>query len=587
MEIMEEILGLYQELRSLVGENSLGLEFCQQIHRIFQETIDHIPEGTRLVIRPAGAATRKLLELYDFSEKNIIGIVSPSDHGNNFCGYPCFTMDSFSYRSCDCVIISSFHHHQEIKEELKTHNIPYIDFYDALEKRGIRLCVPHHFYELCPQLIVNYFYLRYLWSEAGPQREIALNELLQIAVECMDFPLISNIYQECGGENGEFPLLKAVWGKSKQLLDCIQNKLSERKQKDIIWFWTDSVPYNMLHCLPETAKLSQQGTFFQRAHTHTPYTASTMLSTFCNILPIDNFPQNQEKIDSKNSPLIQFLENMGYKVRVIGDLGLSIGKEHLLEVSEFLSCNMKWWEGIIDLLQSPEPCFYLFQFMESHPPSFVPNLKEAVDLFKANRTQQKVQFETALGYLDQCLLLYHKLLGDKTQIFFSDHGQPLWGSPWTDQQLHPYCFVVGENIPKKTVTRFFPYKNFEKFVQWLVDPVHFSMDDVCADEVIFQDIDFGNPAMIDRFIKEGRIRNGIAYRGILNYDYKYVINPLGEEFFYQIHQDGSEELVPLKDLALRDELRSKSGTVFLDINRYDEFRYVRKLYDLIKLQEVQ
>lgn len=590
---MEEILELYQELRSLFGENDFGADLCQQIHRIVQETIDQIPDGTRIAIRPAGKDTRKLLELYEFNGKNIIGIVNRRNREDGFCGYPCYTTDSFSAKMCDCVIIFSFYYRQEFKEELEKLHVPYIDLYDELEKWGIRLRVPYHFYESTPHVVVNYYYLRYQQSEAGSQREIALNALLQVAVEYKDFALISSIYQDCGGENGEFSLLRDVWRKSKQLLDCLQNKLQERKQKDIVIFWTDAVPYDLLHCLPETMELSKQGTFFQRAYTHTPYTEATMHSLFCNTLPIDDFPQYWEKIESRNSPLLQFLENEGYKVRVVGSLGLSMGKEHLIEINSQQPCNIKWWEGILDLLQSPEPCFYIFYFMESHEPCFVPVLEEPFDIkgpyeiaSSELQRQRDIQVRTALGYLDQCLNVFHELLGNKTQVFLSDHGIYFDGDGyWMEQRLHSYCFVVGENMPKTTVTRFFPYRNFEKFIRWLVDSAHFSLDDICMDEVIFQDIDFYNPILIDYVIRIGNAKIGVSYRGVLNYNYKYVINALGEEYFYQMQPDGSEKLVPLKDPALRNELRGKAGTKFLDIYQYDEFRHSRRLYDYIKSTE--
>lgn len=582
---MEEIFNLYRDLRSLFSENDLMVDFCQQIHRILQETIDQIPDGARIAIRPAGEDTRKMLELYDFSKKNVIGIVDRKHFWENYCGYPCYTTDSFPTESCDYVIISSHYYRQEIKDELETLRIPYIDFYDELEKRGIQLCVPYHLYELYPQLVVNHFYLRYLRSETGPERETALNALLQIAVECKDFAFISSIYQGCGGENGESHLLKTVWRRSKRLLDRIQDKLRERKQKDIVLFWTDSVPYNRLHYFPETMELSKQGIFFQRAYANTPHTNPVLRSMFRNMLAIDDFPQNQEKIDSRNSSLIQFMEHEGYKVRLVGDSARAMGKEHLIDIGGlFEPCGTKWWKGIVDLLQSPEPCFYIFHFLESHGPFFVPDLKEPVNIGVATKTQLEEQIKSAFGYLDRCLLFYHKLLGNKTQIFLGDHGFSsclMTQRRFDDQSMHSYCFVVGENIPQKTVTRFFPYINFEKFVRWIVDSEHLSLDDVCTDEVIIQDTDYYSPDLIDSFIRKGDEKYGVAFRGIINYDCKYAINSLGEEFFYPIQQDGSEKVVPLEDSALRTELRDKAGTDFLDIYQYDKFRFSRKLYDSI------
>lgn len=578
---MEEIFKLYQDLCGLFGEDDPETEFRQQIHCIIQEAIDKIPDEDRIAIRPAGRETELMLKQFDFSGKNIIGIVNRSSREDGFCGYPCFTADSFSTESCDCMIVCSFRNHQEIREELELLHIPFIDVYDLLEKHGIQLHDTYLCYDYTHE-VVNYFYYRYLWSKANTQREIALNELLQIAVKYKDFALISNIYQDCGGENGEFPLVKIVWEKSKRLLDCIQNNLQERKQKDIVLFWTDAVPYNMLHFLPETMELSKQGTFFQRAYPNTPFTNSVLLAMFCNMVPIDDFPQNQVKIDSSNSPLIQFLENEGYKIRFVGDSKRAMGSEHLLAVKEEQTCNMKWWEGIVDLLQSPEPCFYIFHFMETHTPCLVPGVKEVTDQTKLTQAQWEVIFRKVCGYLDQCLCFYHKMLGNKTQVFLSDHGQGvLYGTRWEEQILHSYCFAVGKDIPKITVTRFFPYKNFGMFIQWLVDPVRFPLDDVCMDEMFFQDVDYYNPWIIDKCIKDDNAKYGIAYRGIINYEYKYVINALGEEFFYRMQQDVSEEPVPLEDPALRAELRDKAGSTFLDIYRYDKFFHTRKLYDFI------
>lgn len=582
---MEEVFKLYQELRSLFSENDPVEEFRQQIHRIVQETIDQIPDGTRIVIRPAGKDTARMLELFDFSRKNVVGIVDQKYCKDDYCGYPCYTAGSFPVELYDCVIISNYYYRHEIKEELETLRVPYIDFFDELEKRGIQLQVPYYFYEEYPQIAVNYFYLQYLRSEVGPQREIALNTLLQIAVEYKDFVLISKIYQGCGGEDGKFPILKDVWRKTQHLLDCIQNKLHERKQKDIILFWTDQVPYSRLHYFPETMKLSKQGTLFQRAYASAPHTNPVLRSMFRGMLSIDDFPQNQEKIDSGNSSLIRFMENKGYKVRLVGGTRLVMGKEHLIAIGDdlFETCGVKWWKGIVDLLRSSEPCFYLFHFMESHMFYSVPDLEKPTLVTMLSEAQQELQVKAAFGYLDQCILLYHQLIGNKTQIFLSDHGYPIFGqsAAWNEQWLHPYCFVVGENIPKITVTRFFPYTNFEKLVQWIVDPTHHSLDDVCADEVTIQDTDYYSPMMIDELIRGDGEKYGLAFRGIFNYNYKYVINSLGDESFYQMQPDGTEKQVPLEDLALREELRDKAGTKFLDVYQIDKFCHTRKLYESI------
>lgn len=581
---MEHILRLYDELYRFLGAKRPGEALCRKIRQIIGETIEAVPSGARVGIRACGVHTEALLAEFDFSQKNVVGVFDRQAIDKTYCGYSCYSAQQIPELGCEYIIISSYVFRHEIREELRECNVQAIDLYGELEKRGISLRRPYYDYEPGFPMALNYFYLEYLRSKGGPRREQALIEALQAAVECKDFVMVHRIYEENGGEQGEYPILVEAWHKTKSLLHAIRQAVKARQQKDIAVFWTDAVSFGrMMEYMPEMKARAEGGCFFQRAYTHTPYTNPTLRAMFRGLLPIDDFAETQVKIDGENSPLIQYLEGKGYGVKLITDSGRAIGSRYVIEAKRNILCHEKWWMGLLSFLASPKPCFYIFHFLiESHIPTLTPDLQAfAGDIYKKSDALE-CQTRTALAYLDQSLTLFNWLLGGKIQVFLSDHGDSLQGSHhWLDERIHAYCLAVGEGISPQRVSRFFQYRHFLQFAQWLVEPDKYSLDEACTDWAVFQDVDFYDPYRVALFIRRGVPKEAIAYRGVVDYGHKYAINGVGEEFFYRYGQDAAEEPAILENGALRAELREKCKDTFLDISQIAKFQYSRKLYESI------
>jgi len=193
--------------------------------------------------------------------------------------------------------------------------------------------------------------------------------------------------------------------------------------------------------------------------------------------------------------------------------------------------------------------------------------------------------KAALAYLDQCLILCDQLLESKTRIYFSDHGASYPNvANWSEVRLHTYCLALGKGIPKMTVSDFFSFVYFEQLIRWILAPWENDAYDFLQKEAVFQGEDYYSESIVNaaiKFIKKGYPHNGIAFRGVRTDSCKYVLNALGEEYFYIIGEDGTETLTPLEDNALRQKLQSKCGTYFIDIRKYNKFKYSRKLYESI------
>jgi len=580
---LEEISALYQELHDIFGTGHICEKFCAKIRKTFQETLDAIPPDAKVAIRGGGEHTNTLLEYFSLDQKQVVGIFDRKKVVDTQCGYPCFSAKDLPNAGCDAVIVSSFYYRKEILEELRCLKIQVIDPYRELEKQGIKLIASFGEYVPENSLVLNYFYHKYQENKEGPRREEALREALQAAVELKDFVMARRICAENAGWND--PIVQEVQVKLKKLLQAIRNRIREReqKQKDVMVFWTDAVSYYLLPQMPTMKRESEHSCFFQRAYTHAPFTHQSLSAMFTKQLPIDDYEHAKEPVCRENSPLIQYLESKGYDIKFIAHLKGSMEERYLLEMRQSSSCNVKWWAGLERWLTSEKPCFYIFHILEeSHEPNISPDLQTFTDT-RIKSPEQEQQRKTALAYLDECLALYHELAGDTIQVFLSDHGQYTFPLPnWSEERLHAYCFALGKGIPEKTVSRFFPYRNFDCFVKWLVEPEQHPLEAACADEVVFQDTDFYNPDRISLFARHGIPREGLAVRGILNDACRYTINALGEEAFYRRKEDGTEEPAVLEDERLRKELRKKCGTKFLDIYQLEQFQHTRKLYEYIQ-----
>lgn len=586
---MDEILALYQELHDSLGTEKLCEEFCARMIQVIQDAVDAIPSGARVGLRCADRCMAFLIKNIDFTKTHVTGIYDLAREGE-FAGYPIFPANQLKEGFCDCVIFASYTYRSAILQELHEYTGYVIDIYRLLSENGIELRGPLNQYQLGRPLVLNYFYLRYLEAGAPDCKETALRDFLQAAVEYKDFAMLFKVYEETGGDEGPYPLLIRTWEKTQGLLSEIQSKIGERKQEDLIAFWTDAIGYCDLEYMPGMKQKRNEGCFFEKAYTNAPWTRPVLQAAFQKLLPIDGFPQTQDMICSENSVLIRYLEGKGYEFRWVSFPVWAMDPQYRIpQVEEYMSNSLIWWYGLQSLLLSDKPCFYIFHFLvEGHQPMLSPDLTK-FDLMRPEPYKKSIQAmeqrKTALAHLDRCLMLYNRLLGKKTQLFFSDHGG-YWSdvAAWSEERLHVYLLVLGKSISKKQIKKFFSYIRFQELIQWLIEPDQHPLDRALVEECLSQDVDYYGESTVNaaiNFFKKDYPKNGISYRCVRTGNCKYVLNALGEEYYYLLNENGRETLTLLEDDTLRTELRSKCGTYFIDIRKYDKFKHSRKLYESV------
>lgn len=587
---MDEIFALYQGLHDFLGTNEICEDFCTRMIQIIQDAVDSIPSGAKVGLRCADRCMSSLIKDIDLTKTNVVGVYDLMRSGDQLAGYPILSADQLTDESCDYVIFATYTYRNAILQELRGYGGKIIDIYSLLNEHGIELRGSFNHYQLGTPMVLNYFYLRYWEEDNLALKKTALQEFLQAAVEYKDFALISKVYEENGGPEGEYPVLIETWKRTRRLLEVIQAKIKERNQPDIIAFWTDAVSYFDLPDMPGLEAKIDDGCFFERAYTNSPWTRPVMQTMFQRLLPIDGFPATQNASNRETSIFIQYLEEKGYEFRWVSFPVWAIDPQYRIsQVEQYMPNSLIWWHGLQSLLASEKPCFYIFHFfIEGHHPTLSPDLTRfdlsRPDLYE-KETKALEQRRSTMAYLDRCLMLYNRLLGTKTQLFFSDHGG-FWSdvADWSEERLHVYLLILGKSIPRRRIKEFFSYFHFQELVQWLIEPEKNSLDLALAEAAVLQDVDYYGESTVNaeiNFIKKGCPHNGIAFRGVRTGNCKYVLNALSEEYYYIINEDGTETRIPLENDALRAELQSKCGTYFIDIRKYDKFKYSRKLYESI------
>ena len=214
-------------------------------------------------------------------------------------------------------------------------------------------------------------------------------------------------------EHGEdkYPMLFQVRRKTRRLLTSIKNQIKNRKQEDVIAFWTDSISYFELNLMPEFKDKMESGCFFEQTYTNCPWTHPTMQTIFQKRLPIDSFSDAQNSIKQTNSSLISCLEAKGYEVRWVSFQTWAMDSAYTVpKINEGMSSSIIWWLGLQSLLHSDRPCFYMFHFVvEGHEPMISPDTTEfdfSSPDFHLRSAKIGSRRRTTLAYLDQCLTLY-------------------------------------------------------------------------------------------------------------------------------------------------------------------------------------
>ena len=416
-------------------------------------------------------------------------------------------------------------------------------------------------------------------------KRIALERCLFLALHMRNFVL---------AEEYIFLLVKddkcyeSVWKEIQDLLDVIKKNVSNRKQKDIILYWLDAIPYGDEKDMPYLRGIMEDSLVFENAFANIGYTSSALRTMFLGKKDIDDGGYRVTEITRENSQVIQYLEKQGYNIKVFSGM---LNDKVALDYSPscfyllwFDPASRKLWDILADMLLDENPTLWIMHAMEGHMPYLNSRMQDG---YYRDGTDRRERYRLARRELDEQLAFYDSFISkDVIRIYMSDHGQV---------QPNVYHILLGihyKELKPRRIEGMFSLLDFGTVVRQLVSS---EGREIKEQKFLREYVEIGN---FDWYTKDNIVRLFrkqqslpvlfIGLKGIIDKEYIYIHYKTGKEWlqkrndlpinepllFYDCESDVCEpELLP--------KYRELAGEYPESIMEDEKFRYSRYLYVLL------
>ncbi len=456
-----------------------------------------------------------------------------------------------------------------------------VDLYSALEGY-----IKDHFvdYETVFQTRQNYL------KADGEEKVSLLQDMIKEHILLKDF-LNTFHYIDLYVEN-QYPDYSR-YEKLKQdltsLLQEIKGYIKNRSQKDIIINWVDALSYYDIPKFPFLQKKVDEGMRFENAYTVMPWTTEMTRTILFGEYPIEGKLFLRENLSMDQVKMLSFLKANGYMFGYCGMpkfaklFGQSVAAPVLYYDNKCSGSIQHQWNALNILCQSHTPmCILIHSFRETHPP-FICGEGDTFIKFGDTTTDWrqetcKKQAEISGKYMNDQLEFYETFYEDALQIYMSDHGR-IDHSPMSENKTHVMLSINGKEIPSGSVDGLFSLIRFSDLVEKIVNNDN-DWDSLTDDYAIIQNLDAYSDRIINAVLT-GKMSRDEMYqcRGIVTLADKYFKYAYGKEYYFS-SRDSQENEIDCPQYQDRiQELRELCGDEFIDIYKYEKFKYSRQLYD--------
>ena len=164
----------------------------------------------------------------------------------------------------------------------------------------------------------------------------------------------------------------------------------------------------------------------------------------------------------------------------------------------------------------------------------------------------------------------------------SDHGR-VGNSPMDDNKIHIMFSMSGKNVTPMTVKSMFSLVKFPDVIRKIILDEK-DWESLTDEYVRIENLDAYNELVVQKTLA-GELSREEMYqcRGVVTASEKYFIYAYGKEYYFI--NDTLCEKKPDNSLYEEriSELKKLCGETFIDIFKYEKFRYSRELYKDITL----
>lgn len=497
----------------------------------------------------------------------------------------------------DKIFLVSFHNAEKTIKLLEDHQIIFENLYDIFLCQGLIfedeyyyiLENSHNDYKLPDMhdralrergaLQLEFYTLKkkYARSDNEMLKNILLEKMLFLTLYLKNFVEAKRCIKEIR-HNVTHASVEAAWVEIEELLEHMKEKLLQRKQEDVVWFWMDAVSFDEAGEMTYLNKMKEKSLSFTNAFTNMPYTKATLRAAFCQKRSVADRSYKIEKINSNSSELISYLRENNYHIKIISQaLCKSFDEEK--EPEYYDAASISFWNILQYMLSVDEKLFILAHaYEETHAPWLslkITSLDNREEMAHYGRQE-----------LDEQMEFYGSFFGrDVMQIFMSDHG---WQAGDFIRNHHIHMDIYHAGIKPQKIDEMFSILDFYPMVCKLIEEKKIDTEAFQREYVPIENLDRYNVSDIKKMFKNRTIDliRCFGYMGVISKDEIYVRFSIGNEYQHSRECSNWRPLMCVESKIENDDhlevLRQKAGIYPLEILKEEKFEYSRYLHKLYK-----
>lgn len=588
-------------------------EMRQRMYYLVQKRLDEIGEaGKRVAIRCAGWHTYFLLrEFSELLEVDYLIDSNPDSVIDAVKNYKIPIVSNYDQiqDQVDCIIISTFDHRDEIKQELKKFDFcEIIDLYDYLKANGYETGTEFYNFYNEPYKILIEKKQQYLKEDNLVDKEKICAELISEFLGNRDFISAFKWIEEYAVHKyKDYYKMSELKNELMLFLDKIRRTCDERQKKDIYWFWQDGLQYYIVDKMPFLSSMKAKGLWFENSYTNSAVTRSVYGNILDKELEVERYRTG--KSTARNHLLTKFLIKNGYKCYKIGKeetQKIDLNEYNYAKATEQISFNVPltelYWNALRMSIMSETPLLLLIHSgVETHIPCMAPNLDAykfngleylAKRFTKEGREEFLRHLEKCVTYLDEELMFYRNIIGDNPiKIYMSDHGDVLSEKSYkfTRDCAQTVLAIESEDIEPHHIEMMFQTSDYLELFKYILHPTVDNEKHFCRKEIRINGVDFYNKDAILKYQSMGWKKYGLAYDGFITPIDRYILLATGEEMYSRREADYENVIDDPQYENRVNYFRNRLANEecgFIQINSNPKFKNSKLMYDELKQERV-
>lgn len=423
------------------------------------------------------------------------------------------------------------------------------------------------------------------------ERRIVLKKLMGISVLEKDIIGLQNYINIYAKEYDE--QFRSWMEEITLLISEMKKKIANRKHKDVIVNWVDSVSNNRLkEEMPFLYHLSMEKESMKSEYAYTcmPWTTPTMKTIMTGKDPIEG-KLYRYKFLNDEMELLREIKKNGYQFLYFGN---ALWQKKIIpkkyqgilpeQMRTYISTEYLWNAANRMATGKNVPYFLLIhELSETHDPFFCPDSGE---LKIATHDRNGKEKEISSKWMDRQYEFYLDLIGNKSlQVYLGDHGDhEKYVYAYQNNRLN-IMFFIRNSVKKVDFSKgMFSLKKFPQLINYLMGWENVTEEQFLDEYIISDSYDYYSEKDVkgiigsDAGLKDKR--GWMQVKTIRNQEYAYVLFFDGEEMFFALPNE-TENLIDRPEYAdMIAEMKEKLGTEFIDIYQEEFFVHSRKLYEV-------